>query len=275
MSIIKLRNYIREEPQRPKGLQNRTPVLVSDSKGLTLRNYCPDFKFPFEQWCISGARTRDLLNIIKQRTTKALQRHGKILIYLWAGTCDITKKCGKEICIRNKDNITVNNIIRDYQSIIEYLEQFGADVILKIVDLPILSIQKWNTKHLRNNQIKPQDLQKYKDEDKILTEQISDLNKRIWQMNKTAGHQPIKTSQFYFRTRGGKVKRKQKSKKIRHSVRISLNKEDGVHPGKTVSLVITKLLLLDSYTECFISVPSEDILQIRIDEEELLKLSIR
>ena len=141
MSTIKLRNYIREEPQRPKGLQNRTPVLVSDSKGLTLRNYWPDYKFPFEHWCISGARTRDLLNIIKQRTTKALQRHGKILIYLWSGTCDITCKSGKEICIRNKDNTTVNNIIRDYQSIINYLEQFGADVILKIVDLPILSIQ--------------------------------------------------------------------------------------------------------------------------------------
>ena len=157
MSSIRLRNYIREEPQKPKGSRNRTPILVSDSKGLTLRNFCPDYKFPFEHWCKSGARTKDLTKLIKERTEKALQRHGKILIYLWAGTCDITYKSGKKIRIRDKDNTTVKNIIKEYQSITEYLEQFGTDVKLKIVDLPILSIEKWNTKHLGKNSIKPKE----------------------------------------------------------------------------------------------------------------------
>ena len=204
MSTTKLRKYIREEPQRPKGTQNRIPILVSDSKGLTLRNYCQDFKFPFELWCLPGARTKKLADLIKERTEKALQRHRKILIYLWAGTCDKTKKCGKEIRLRNKDNTTNDNITKEYERIIKYLEQYGSDVIIKIVDLPVLSIEKRNTKHLKN----------------------------------------------------------------------IAYKEDGVHPGKNISLVITKLLLLDSYTECFISVPSEDILQIRIEEEVLLKLSL-
>jgi len=79
MSATKLRKYIREEPQRPKGTPNRIPISVSDSKVLTLRNYCPDFKFPFEHWCIPGARTKKLTDLIKERTEKALQRYGFFL----------------------------------------------------------------------------------------------------------------------------------------------------------------------------------------------------
>jgi len=194
MSTTKLRKYIREEPQRPKGTQNIIPILVSDSKGLTLRNYCPDFKFPFEHWCIPGARTKKLTDLIKERTEKALQRYGKFLIYLWAGTCDITNKCGKEIRLRNKDNTTNDNIIKEYKRIIKYLEQYGSDVIIKIVDLPVLSIEKWNTKHLKKHCIKPNDLVKYKEEDKLLIDQVRDLNKRIWLLNKSTGFEPIKTS---------------------------------------------------------------------------------
>ena len=38
-------------------------------------------------------------------------------------------------------------------------------------------------------------------EDKILTKQLSILNKNIWELNIKIGNKPIKTSQFYFRTR--------------------------------------------------------------------------
>ena len=213
ISATKLRKYIRKELQRPKGPQNRIPILVTDSKGLTLRNYCPDFKFPFEHWCIPGARTKKLADLIKERAEKALQRYGKFLIYLWAGTCDITNKCGKEIRIRNKDNTTNENIIKECNRIIKYIEQYGSDVIIKIVDLPVLSREKWNTKHLKKHCIKPSDMVKYKEEDKLLTDQVRDLNKRIWLLRKSTGFEPINTSQFYFRTRGGKKKNNKKKQK--------------------------------------------------------------
>lgn len=173
---------------------------------------------------IVAARTKKLADLIKERTEKALQRYGKILIYLWTGTCDITNKCGKEIHLRNKDNTTNDNIIKECKRIIKYIEQY-SDVIIKIVDLHVLSIEKWNTKNLKKHCIKPSDLVKYKEEDKLLTDQVRDLNKRIWLLNKSTGFEPIKT------TRSGKKKNSQKSKRIRHTVRISLSKEDGVHPG--------------------------------------------
>lgn len=266
MSASNIRKYLKEEPQKPTGVQNRFPILASDSKGYTLRNYCPELKFPFELWCIPGARASKLTDIIRDRTEKALARHGKIIIYLWSGTCDLTVKEGKSIRLRNKDCKSIENILSEFKSLIRYLDKYGSRVILRIVDCPLLSISKWNIKHLKPS---TKEVEKYKKEDKLLTEQLTTLNKRIWQLNLNVGFQPIKTSQFYFRTRSGKNKTA-----LRHSVRTTLNKQDGVHPGKTISLIFCKLLLLDSYKECFITIPSEERLQVLVEEEELLSLKL-
>ena len=271
VSATNIRKYIREQPQKPSGVQNRTPILVSDSKGFTLRNYCPNLLFPFELWCIPGARTTKLTDLIRDRTDKAIVRHGKIAIYIWSGTCDLTVKDGEStsIRLRNKDNRTIDNIVSELKSLIRFLDRYGSNVVLRIVDCPVLSITSWNKQHLHKKELSTKDIAKYKLEDLKLTEQISKLNKRIWYLNYKLGYEPIKTSQFYFRTRGGRRKHS-----LIHSVRTTLNKKDGVHPGKVISLVFTKLLLIDSYKECFISIPSEEILQLLVEEEELLSLKL-
>jgi hypothetical protein len=64
----------------------------SGSKGYTLRNACLRNDFPLETWCISGATTETLVDLINSRIRKAVTRHYKIIIYLWAGTCDLTIK---------------------------------------------------------------------------------------------------------------------------------------------------------------------------------------
>lgn len=266
MSASNVRKYFKEEPQKPTGVQNRIPILASDSKGYTLKKYCPELRFPFELLCIPGARTSKLTDLIRDRTDQALARHGKIIIYLWSGTCDVTVKEGKSIRLRNKDCKSIEHILSEFKSLIRYLDKYGSRVILRIVDCPLLSISKWNNKHLKPS---TKEIEKYKKEDKLLTEQLTTLNKRIWQLNLNLGFQPIKTSQFYFRTRGGKNKTT-----LRHSVRITLNKQDGVNPGKTISLIFCKLLLLDSYKECFISIPSEERLPVLVEEEELLSLKL-
>lgn len=71
-------------------------------------------------------------------------------------------------------------------------------------------MEKWNTKHLKKHCIKPNDVVKYKEEDKLLTDQVKDLNKRIWLLNKSTEFKPIKASQFYLRTRGCKERKKAK-----------------------------------------------------------------
>lgn len=88
----KLRKFIAEQPQILSGFRYKTLILVSDSKGFTIRNSCRDKEFPTELWCIQGANTADL---IENRLEKAIKRHYHIMKF-WSGTCDFTIKRGQE-----------------------------------------------------------------------------------------------------------------------------------------------------------------------------------
>jgi hypothetical protein len=46
----------------------------------------------------------------------------------------------------------------------------------------------------------------------------------------------------------------------RKSVNITINKKDGIHPGKLLSLAITKHILLDTYKECYQVVHESEIM---------------
>jgi hypothetical protein len=107
----KLQRYIEKQPQLPDGFQYETSILVSDSKGYTLRNACLWIDFPLETWRISGATTETLMNLINSRIRKAVIRHYKIIIYLWAGTCDLTIKERKFLKLKYKNNRAVDHIV--------------------------------------------------------------------------------------------------------------------------------------------------------------------
>jgi hypothetical protein len=76
----------------------------------------------------------------------------------------------------------------------------------------------------------------------------------------------INISKYFFR--GRKIKRGG----TRKSVNITINKKDGIHPGKLLSLAITKHILLDTYKECYQVVHESEIIQLHVEEEELLTL---
>lgn len=253
----KLKRYIEQQPQEPEGFRYKTPILVSDSKGFTLRDACNRYEFPLESWCFAGAKTEVLVNLIESRIEKALKRHQYIIIYLWAGTCDLTEKRGKFINLRHHSNKSVNNIVEQYNRALKLVRKYkGAEI--KFIDCPILSIVKWNKSRNHQNPAK------YKSEDFQVTRQVKLLNSKILELNKSIGKNTIKISQYFFR--GRKVKRGG----VRKSVRITINKKDGVHPGALFSLVITKHLLIDTYLECYHIRQQSDIIQLHVEEEELL-----
>jgi AMMECR1 domain-containing protein len=65
---------------------------------------------------------------------------------------------------------------------------------------------------------------------------------------------------------------KRKGGKTRKSVNLSINSKDGIHPGRLLSLAITKHILLDTYTECFDIIQESEIVQIRVEQDELSSL---
>ena len=227
----KIQKYIDRQPQQPEGFRYRTPILVSDSKGFTLRNFCKDRHFPIESWCQSGATTSQLVDIIEERLPKAIKRHHSIIIYLWAGTCDLTYKEGRYIKLRHKSFKSVNNILEQYRRAIKIIESYtNADI--KFVDCPILSISWWNK--FKGHR----DPDSFKNSDSLVTKQVKYLNQKIWSLNHKLNKDSVKISKYFFRGR------KRQGGNTRKSVTLSINNKDGVHPGKLLSLAITKHLLL-------------------------------
>jgi hypothetical protein len=96
---------------------------------------------------------------------------------------------------------------------------------IKFIDCPILSIVNYN-------QYKGHDKHEiFKVEDFQVTRQIKALNSEIVKLNDRLNKKTINISKYFFRGR--------------KSVNITMNKKDGVHPGKLLCLAITKHILLD------------------------------
>lgn len=132
----------------------RTPILLSDSKGHVLRNVFNNTskhlksEFP-EVWCRSGSRTHHCVQKLSDQLSQAVERHGRVLIYIWAGTCDLCRKnCDNKLAIRTPNSYeTVNDIVVEYNRALDIARPYGDRVVLRFLDCPIFSIVKWNDQH--------------------------------------------------------------------------------------------------------------------------------
>ncbi|CAG2188875.1 unnamed protein product [Mytilus edulis] len=172
----KLEKYIENQPQYPDGFQYKTPILVSDSKGFTLRNACKEKEFPLESWSKSGATTEVLVDLIKSRIEKSIKRHQHVIIYLWSGTCDLTKKEGRFIKLKSHSKQSIQTIEEQYNRAINIVSKY-QNAEIKFIDCPLLSISNWNKYKGHKNP------ETYKVEDFLVTKQIQELNYKIYQLN--------------------------------------------------------------------------------------------
>ncbi|CAC5404318.1 unnamed protein product [Mytilus coruscus] len=245
----KLEKYIAKQPQYPEGFQYKTPILVSDSKGSTS---CIEKEFPLETWCKSGATTEVLVDLIKNRIEKSIKRHQHVIIYLWSGTCDLTKKEGRYIKLKSHSKKSIQTINRAINIVSKY-----QNAEIKFIDCPLLSISNWNKYKGHKNP------ETYKVEDFLVNKQIQELNYKIYQNNSKLNKTSVKVSKYFFRGR------KRRKGQIRKSVNLSINNKDGIHLGRLLSLAISKSILLDTYIECFNIDQNSELLQIRVEQDEL------
>ncbi|CAC5411912.1 unnamed protein product [Mytilus coruscus] len=105
------------------------------------------------------------------------------MIYLWAGTCDLTYKRGKFIHMQHKNSASVDEILKQFNRAISIVQRYKkADI--KFVDCPLLSISQWNKAKGHK------DPESFKNADSIITAQIKSLNKRIWNLNLSLNKTP-------------------------------------------------------------------------------------
>lgn len=199
------------------------PVIISDSKGRYLK-LCVDKNSPLEenvQWYYqSGSNSSNVLQWVQRNVPKLNSKYGKVCLYIWIGTCDLTLKQGRVISLhphveqqqkKLEDNLTlINTICKDN----------GVKTVF--LHLPYYSIKIWcATKGCPSSSTVIED-------DKILSSTIDNVNHFIDDLNSVSNVMSPKLNQDLVRSR------KSRGRKARYSLNFNLL-SDGIHPTKSLA----------------------------------------
>ena len=90
----KLTKYL-ERPFNFNGRLRCKPILIADSKGNYLKSRADlinQFQYSLELQCRGGARFQDYFYWLQHNLSNKVAQYGKIVLYVWLGTCDFTVK---------------------------------------------------------------------------------------------------------------------------------------------------------------------------------------
>lgn len=242
MSETRLNKFLERPIDIPEGERKRKAVIFTDSKGSYVKaakNVLKEEQIAAEiEWDIHiGGTSNTILSKFSDHLDQLVKANGRIHVYIWAGTCDLTTKKGKFI-YQNDDpirakKILVENLLRAEETVLE-----KESVRLTVLQVPYLSISKWNAYRGHKNP------ESFSEQDKSLKNHIDIINTVIQQINTRLG---VRSPKFNLDVERSK---KNKDTITKYSTNWGLYK-DGVHPAKTLAAVwmrhITKEVIKDCY----------------------------
>lgn len=244
MSERVLRNQADKYRLDPLVTPLRTPILLSDSKGLRLRSQVrvnPESLIEF--WCEPGATATNRLEYLKQHLPSELARvrhsgqRNLVTIFVWVGTCDLTVKQGSYIYLKSNTNSAVFALCQTLKDIYHYCREFGQAVKLVFLQFPVISIYRYNYFHNYGNGV-----WKFRQDDIVLHSQIDNVNRYINDLNRVLH---VDSPKFSEDLRKSRRRDNPDCSRLQHTFRFTAY-EDGVHPkpflAKLWLIKITRLL---------------------------------
>jgi hypothetical protein len=185
MSTNKLTKYTSRTYLEKVRRRNFTPVVFSDSKGKYLERKVDDkHKREIEWWIKSGENTSEGYSWLQNKLKSKVKKIGKIWLYVWLGTCDITSKHRKYISLESEDDQSVSTAYSNIQKINDLVKQY-PNCRVTFIEIPIFSIKEWN----EHKKYKTPD--QFKDHDLKLEEQFYNLNSKIRTTKVENNHSPV------------------------------------------------------------------------------------
>lgn len=178
MSLSRLRKQIEFNSQASTSnvTLNKTPIVLSDSKARYLENeVVRGIEREIIWWGESGDTTEKRLLFLKSNLESELDRHPRIVLYIFLGTCDLTVVDRGLIKLNSRDNSSAYNLIEQFRDVYRYLRGFPT-VEPVLFEIPPYSIYETN-KHRGTEHFG------FKEDDKILQEQISVVNRFVRETN--------------------------------------------------------------------------------------------
>lgn len=235
MSLKDLRKFLDTHPiARPLNRRNRTLIIVTDSKGKRLEN-CVQGSYPENEivWISKGGRNSfQAAQFIKENIAHFVHRYGNILLVVWTGTCDLTcfiqqgnfehRFYAQRTRYIDLSNIQIEDIIIQYQEILNCTFVYGSAVQTVFLECPQYSIVNWNENHHH-----PQ-FEIFQSNNQTLQLKIEILNKAIQDLNRSNN---VSAPKF-----GLDLVKSRKSNKSYSTTKISYGLlDDGIHPGMVLS----------------------------------------
>ncbi len=185
MSTRDLENFLsRHRVIVPERESNYICVLLSDSKAERLHRLSDNLdNFPIEYLYRKGATTSECLELLQSKLPEIEEKYQKpALVYVWTGTCDITRKSKSnrgKVVVRSSGDKTINSVIQKYREILTFVLKRGGRV--KFVGVPTYSVTLYN-RH-RN----PRNTYSEAEADIEVDRQVRLLNSKIEELNKEIG----------------------------------------------------------------------------------------
>lgn len=260
MSLSSITKYLDKNPlQVPPSPITKLPVLVSDSLGNCLRVH-HNSRIPLQFFTYSGATSAVAIDRAIPELEKLSRGSKPLVVYVWLGVCDITKKIHRGPGHRQRQiELRYNSLGAATTNILEQFDRIKNVVIskqgfLKFITIPVYSAKLYNTYLGHPNP------ENFETTDKFLIEEINGLNQRIYDLNQSLGRNTLQFHLDIVKVRG----------RGRQSFNYNLLK-DGIHPDSQLSEKWLRRLELDIVNECW-SDATPDVLTLNVDPQELLTL---
>jgi hypothetical protein len=237
MSNSKLRKHVEKISflGHPSTLQWK-PIILTDSKAKYLKSI-NEHSFPESQikWQYKGGmKTKQQLDWLTHNLDNLLKEYGKISLYIWTGTCDLTYKEKNLVFVKQEDPV---DTLKDYYQSIKKLVEKKENVKLTFLHVPYYSIEIWN--RLKGH--KTPDI--FKEDDRKLNVYVKSVNAVLNSLNQELGTYSPNLNQDILRSR------KQKNRPPRYSFKFSLFL-DGIHPKRILAESWLKSISKKVYKDC-------------------------
>lgn len=197
------------------------PVIISDSKGRYIK-LAVNKSVSHENeiiWCFkSGANCHERYIWLEHNVEDLLKKHRRIALFIWLGTCDLTRKVNKYINLKPNPVANLKNDLQKYKDLADKY----SNVKICFIHVPYYSIEKWNKLKGHSNS------ETFKEDDRRLTDYITEINNFIDDLNCQTGTSSPRLNQDLCRSR------KRKNSKARYSWNFNLL-VDGIHPSSVLA----------------------------------------
>lgn len=239
MTTNKLVKFLASTADFDKGLppSRTTPIVLSDSKASYLKSQVETaIEHQILWWYHSGWTSEQGLKFLHENIDQAIRQYGKIHLYVWLGTCDLTLKSQRNGYIYLNLDHGASRLIHNFEKIVEVSK--NKNFRATFLELPYYSIKNWNSNrgHRNPDSFDTQD-SLLKDSVKLVNEHINRLNVQN-RLNKPSFNVDLVRC------------RSNRGRRTKYFNNYNLYK-DGIHPDVDLSKCWLRKITLQIRADCY------------------------